>query len=302
MSTLRVPAFAVLVAALSFVGLTGLTRTNDGVALAQGLRDRTVAPVFEGFQRIPDGTFDLLFGYFNRNWDEEIDAPLGPANHIEPGGPDQGQPTHLLPRRNRFVFRIRVPANFGNGELVWTLVTKGETLHAYGTLRPLYEVDDIAIAANFGAGGQTGNRPDIPGNKPPNLEVEGEKNRSVRVGATITLNAVATDDGLPHPRPMDGFVGQDRTVPRSATGLRLSWFVYRGTGDVTFDPPQAKVWEDLRDGGNSPWSVGWKTPSLPTDNRWVTRVTFKKPGTYVLRCQAHDGATFAFQDVTFVVN
>ena len=27
-------------------------------------------------------------------------------------------------------------------------------------------------------------------------------------------------------------------------------------GPVMFDPPQTKVWEDTRDGGNSPWSSG----------------------------------------------
>ena len=37
-----------------------------------------------------------------------------PPTRIEPGGPDQGQPTHFLPRRNRFVFRIRVPKDFGH--------------------------------------------------------------------------------------------------------------------------------------------------------------------------------------------
>jgi len=272
MSTVRPRAFAVLVTAWWVVGSAEPRVT----ALAQALRDKTVAPVFEGFQRNPDGTFDLLFGYFNRNWDAELDAPIGPANHIEPGGPDRGQPTHFLPRRNRFVFRVRVPADFGSREMVWTLVTQGETLRAYGTLKPLYEVDDIAIAANLGAGGPSGNRPDIPGNKPPRVKVDGEKTRSVRVGEATILQAIATDDGSPRPRPMAGSIGQDRTVPTSATGLRVSWFVYRGTGDVTFDPPQAKVWEDLRDGGNSPWSVGWTTPPLPADDRWTTRVTFKR--------------------------
>lgn len=264
--------------------------------------DKTVAPVYEGFQKNSDGSFDLLFGYFNRNWDEEIDVPVGPGNRIEPGGPDQGQPAHFLPRRNRFVFRVRVPANFGNREIVWTLTTRGQTLHAYGTLKPLYEVDDIAIAANFGGGGGTGFHPDLVGNRAPSLQVDGKRNRAVRVGEAVTLRAVAIDDGLPRPRALRAMVGQDRTVPDSATGLRLSWFVYRGSGSVVFDPPQTKVWEDLRDGGNSPWSVGWKTPPVPHDNTWVTRVTFNTPGAYVLRCLAHDGAAVKYEDVTFVVN
>ena len=87
----------------------------------------------------------------------------------------------------------------------------------------------------------------------------------------------------------------------SATGLRLSWFVYRGAGSVAFDPVQTKVWEDTRDNANSPWSYGWRTPPVPADGKWVVRATFRAPGTYVLRCQAHDGGLATTSDVTFVV-
>src|SRR5436190_1030387 len=58
-----------------------------------------VVPVYEGWIRNPDGTFDLVFGYFNRNFKEELAIPAGPGNMIEPGGPDRGQPTYFLPRR-----------------------------------------------------------------------------------------------------------------------------------------------------------------------------------------------------------
>ncbi len=64
----------------------------------------------------------MFFGYMNSNWEEEFDVAVGPDNHIEPGGPDQGQPTHFYPR-NMFLFTIRVPKDFGDKELVWTLVT-----------------------------------------------------------------------------------------------------------------------------------------------------------------------------------
>ena len=55
----------------------------------------------------------MFFGYMNSNWQEEFDIPVGPENNIEPGGPDQGQPTHFYPRRNPFLFTIRVPKDFG---------------------------------------------------------------------------------------------------------------------------------------------------------------------------------------------
>jgi len=263
---------------------------------------QNVVPVYEGFWRNADGTFDLLFGYYNCNWEEVLDLPLGPGNTVDPGGPDQGQPTHFFPRRNQFVFKVRVPANFGTKEVVWTLTSHGETEKAYGTLKPAYAVDETVMMANFGAGGQTGFTPDMMGNKPPKLTVDGEKRRTVKVGEPLALDAVVTDDGKPRPRPMPaGLVGQSHFVPNSATGLRLSWFVYRGAGKVQFDPPQTKVWQDHRDGGNSPWSAGWVTPPAPPGNKWIVRATFTDPGVYVLRALAHDGGLIDYDDVTVTV-
>src|SRR5216117_2703897 len=56
-----------------------------------------------------------------------LDIPAGPNNRIEPGGPDQGQPTHFLPRRQWGVFTITVPKDFGDKKLTWTLVANGQT-------------------------------------------------------------------------------------------------------------------------------------------------------------------------------
>ena len=265
----------------------------------QATTSLNIAPVYEGWEQNADGSFDLIFGYFNRNWNEWIDAPVGVANSIEPGGPDQGQPTHFLPRRNQFVFRVRVPGDFGNRELVWTLTTNGKTEKAYGSLKPDYVVNATVMAANFGAGGQTGTMPDLAGNVAPVLKVEGERTWRVKVGEPVSLIAVATDDGKPRVRQMQNF-GM-RTVPNSATGLRLVWFKYRGVGDVTFDPPQFSGWEDTRNGANSPWAPAWRTPPIPADNKWETRATFRTPGEYVLRCVAHDGAITAIENVTVVV-
>ena len=264
-----------------------------------------IAPVYEGWEKNPDGSFNLVFGYFNRNWVEEIDLPVGPNNTIEPGGPDQGQPTHFLPRRNRFLFRIRVPRDFGEKELVWTLTSHGKTERAYATLKPDYFMDNDVIQNNTGASGGTGGKPDTLGNKAPTLKVEGGKTRQAAVGQPVTLIAIATDDGMPTPRPLklpEGRIfGFGRGTPGSATGLRLSWFVYRGAGKVTFDPPQITAWEDYREGRNSPWSTGWSTPPAPPDGKWLARATFSEPGTYVLRVLAHDGGLGTPEDITIVV-
>ena len=46
---------------------------------------QTIAPAYEGWERNDDGSFTLVFGYMNRNWEEVIDVPIGPENSIEPG-------------------------------------------------------------------------------------------------------------------------------------------------------------------------------------------------------------------------
>jgi len=289
--------------AIAGAALAAFPVTSAQVALPTG---QNIAPAYEGWEQNSDGSFNLVFGYFNRNWEEEIDLPVGPDNMLETGGADQGQPTHFFPRRNRFVFRIRVPKDFGKQEIVWTLTSHGKTEKAFGTLKPDYFIDDIVVMNNNGAGGAGGGSPDTIGNKAPSLQIEGDKSRRVGVGQPLTLIAIAEDDGKPKTRPMPSpfsvAAQSARGTPNAATGLRVSWFLYRGPGNVTFDPAQIKVWEDYRDGANSPWSAGWATPAIPPGGKWVTRASFSVPGTYVLRCLAHDGGLQTTDDVTVVVN
>ena len=263
---------------------------------------QNIAPSYEGWEQNADGSFNLVFGYFNRNWEERIDLPIGADNNIQPSGPDQGQPTHFYPRRNRFVFKIRVPQDFGDQELVWTLTSNGKTERAYGTLLIDYFIDDTVVMNNKGAGGGGGGAFDLAGNKSPVLSVDGEATRTVAIGRPVNLTAVASDDGIPKPRAVVSIPNFLRVTPDSASGLRLSWFVYRGAGTaVTFDPPQAAVWEDFRDGADSPWAAGWQPPPVPADGKWVVSATFSEPGTYVVRALADDGGLMSHEDVTVVV-
>ena len=279
--------------------LAGLPAVNAQIASPRG---QNVAPAFEGWQENEDGSFNLLFGYFNRNWAEELNVPIGPRNNIEPGGPDYGQPTYFYPRRNRFIFKVRVPADFGEKELVWTVTSNGVTERAYGSLLIDYFTDDTVIQNNKGAGGGGGGLYDLEGNQPPELRVDGPPNRSVKVGETLQLAAYATDDGIPEPRALPPIPFQFRVTPDSASGLWVSWFVYRGDGaDVDFSPQQISVWEDIRDGANSPWSSGWGAPPAPPGNRWEASATFDEPGTYVLRAWADDGGLMSYEDITVIV-
>ena len=279
--------------------LAGLPAVNAQIASPRG---QNIAPAFEGWQENEDGSFNLLFGYFNRNWAEELHVPVGLNNRIEPGGPDYGQPTYFYPRRNRFIFKVRVPADFGDKELVWTLTSNGVTERAYGSLLIDYFTDDTVIMNNKGAGGGGGGGYELEGNKPPELRVDGSLTRNVKVGETLQLAAYASDDGIPEPRALPPIPFQFRVTPDSASGLWVSWFVYRGEGaDVKFSPKQISVWEDVRDGANSSWSSGWGAPPAPPDDQWKASATFAVPGTYVIRAWADDGGLMTYEDITVVV-
>lgn len=249
-------------------------------------RGQNIAPSFEGWEENSDGSFNMVFGYLNRNYEEKLDIPIGPNNNIEPGGPDRGQPTHFLPRRNRFVFRVTVPKDFRKGEIVWTITAHGKTEKAFATLIPEYVIDQETITLN---------NSELRGsfvatNKAPIIRVEAETRRATRVGDSLTLNTFASDDGWPLPRP----------APPVALGLRVAWFVYRGQASkVIFSPEQFKVYPDFE--SDSPWASGWTPPQLPTDGRMSVKVTFGAPGVYVLRVMAHDGALESTQDVTVTV-
>src|SRR5262249_7134842 len=183
-----------------------------------------------------DGSYELVFGYLNRDWDEELTIPVGPNNTIDPGGPDLGQPTHFFPRRNRFVFKVHVPKEFGTKEIVWSLTSRGRTEKAYATLKNDYVLDETVIMSNIGAGGALSITPDMVGNKAPILTFEGPKNRTARVGEPVSLEAVATDDGKPNKRNMPSILAGNYILPQTANSLRLSLFVYRGARTaVTLD-------------------------------------------------------------------
>lgn len=311
--------FTVALAIVVLVQVPGQSQNTNVGSQDQGqtyISGQSIIPIYGGWWKNPDGSYDLHFGYLNRNWEEQLDIPIGPNNNITPApfGPDGGQPTHFYPRNNRWQFIVRVPRDFGSKEVVWTVTSHGQTYRAYGTLHPGYVIDDYVIQHEYSSDS-------THGRKPPELTVEGEKQRTVKVGQPVPLIAVATD---PNPvRSGRGGRGGARALAQvgpgqvgggsqqsSATGLRFAWLVYRGiaerapavrlAADVTFDPPiPFKVWEDTR--GGSPWSPGWQPPPVPPGNKWVHNVTFQNPGTYVLRALAHNGSKFAYENVTFTV-
>src|ERR1700738_4527272 len=89
-----------------------LTAAGFSAAQIRYSSGQNVVPVFEGWDRNPDGSFMMVFGYMNRNYEEDVDVPIGPDNKIEPGPADQNQPTHFYPRRQEFVFKVKVPKDW----------------------------------------------------------------------------------------------------------------------------------------------------------------------------------------------
>lgn len=270
-----------------------------------------VEPAYEGWRPNPDGTFSFMFGYMNENWLEEPDVPVGENNFFAPGDADRGQPTHFLPRRNRFNFEVVVPADWGDRELVWTLKVNGVERKAYATLKTDYQVDNIVIASETGSLGAGTSSPESRANVKPDIEVIGDKIRTARVGEPLVLRTRVLDDGIPKPS-RESRISESEAMRRmmrpptritvgKVNGLFLSWNVYRGEGQVEFDPPLPKPWEDTRTSANSPWGALWLPPELPEDGIIEVTATFDKPGTYVLWARADDGGLYNDDYITVQV-
>ena len=178
-----------------------------------------VAPVYEGFDINPDGSYNMWFGYMNRNYEEAVDLAVGPNNSFEPGG-DRGQPTHFVPRRHKDVFRVVVPKDFGNQTLVWKLSAHGQTQQVVATLKPVWQIDRQRTTRG-------GNSEKISSNLPPVVTLEAAST-VLAAPTSTTLSLSATDDGLPKRRG-------------EPVGMTVLWAKYRGPGDVRFSSTSAKL-------------------------------------------------------------
>lgn len=222
---------------------------------------QSVTGAFEGWFKNADGTFSILVGYFNRNLKEDLDIPVGPDNRIEPGGPDQGQPTHFLPRRQWGVFTITVPKDFGTKKLTWTLVAHRQTTAIPVSLDPLWEVSPFYEVGM--------------GNTPPVISFEqgGPSVQGPRPMATALTAA------LPNPLTLTVWVSDDAKTFPGAKPLRLpavtlSWSKFRGPGAVTFSKERPQI-EKIE--GKAPFN-----------GKATVTATFSEPGDYILRVVAND--------------
>jgi hypothetical protein len=258
-----------------------------------------VQPVFEGWSYSPDGGFAMHFGYLNRNWVQELSIAVGPANSIEPGGPDRGQPTFFYTRTNRNLFTVIVPKDWGKKEVVWTVTANGKTQKAIGWLQPEWEIDPAG-------GAQTGGRqdPEFLKNKAPAITIGPVS--AVALASPLTLTATVIDDGLPKPA----------AVRKAAVGQETPPLLQGGTTDVPSNVPQippAPAGGGGRGGGPQgptvTWII-WRGPAGATftprtgpvkDGQAQTTVVFARAGDYVLRARASDRVLTTHRDVTVTV-
>jgi len=226
---------------------------------------QSVTDAFEGWFRNQDGTYSMLLGYFNRNLKEELDIPIGPDNSIEPGGPDQGQPTHFLTRRQWGMFTVTVPADFGNKKLTWTIVAHGKKTEVPVSLNPLWEISPF--------------HEEGMGNTPPFLSF-GENGPSMQGPRAIKTSLVAKA-GVP--LPLNIWVSDDAKTfpnenPPKTPAVTVTWSKFRGPGAVDFADAKPKVEEDRAKA----------TAERPFAGKATTTVTFSQPGDYVLLVVLND--------------
>jgi hypothetical protein len=263
-----------------------------------GLSGEAIFPAFEAWGPDKNGDTLLLLGYYNRNKGQELDIPIGPDNRIEPDGPDYGQPTHFYPGRQHGVFAIRVPKDFGNKRLTWTLTANGQTSVVSFWTNPAYWVNFYKHQANR--------------NEPPVIRVTRDgptltgppvgfaQTLAATVGRPVPLTVWASDVPAqerdveaelaararatsPAARAPDavaivgdqiiGIGGAGGATPAPPPDITVNWRMHRGPARVSFAQDRIPL-------------VTKGDPSLFLEAS--TTAAFSVPGEYVIRAQVND--------------
>jgi hypothetical protein len=236
----------------------------------------SVTAAYEGWYDNADGTHSFLIGYFNRNTASEIDVPIGPANHFEPGNVDMGQPTHFLTGRRYGMFIFTMPKEFGKNQKVsWVLSVNGITTSIPFYMSPDYNVTPFKSSEQGPKGGY---------NLPPAVRFEDKGAmflgpaatvakavaRFASVGTPMTLDIQADDDA-------QYTSGTNAPMNQTPPPVTLTVSKYRGPGTVKISEPKPKL--TALKGGK---------PDEPYSGQTSTTVTFATPGEYMLHVTAND--------------
>jgi hypothetical protein len=220
---------------------------------------------FEGWFTNPDGSFSLLLGYYNRNRNQEVDVPIGPNNRMEPGGPDRGQPTHFYPGRNWGMFVVKVPRDFGENKITWTLTVNGQTTIIPASLKSDWMISPFQEAS-------VGNTPPILSFEEKGPTVQGPLSmvveRSATVGTSLPLTLWVSDDAK--------YTSNSGAKPKKLPPpVRLRWSLYRAPGAATIADARPEIKRIDR-------------PDVAFSGTATTTATFNEPGDYVLHVTAND--------------
>ena len=211
--------------------------------------------------------------------------PIGPQNRIEPGGPDQGQPTHFLVGRGWGTTAIKVPKDFGDKKLTWTLTTNGKTVQGIFGLQKGYQIEPFLDAA-------MGNKPPtlafepnakgITGPPPPLAQAQavsgaaGEASRSRYSSPTMVMRKRRPVVAPLRPPPAAGAPAAGGAAAGGGGGgfqrpprLSVTMSKFRGPGDVKFDD---------------------NTPTIGKDGKATANATFSVPGEYFIRVEGNDSS------------
>lgn len=229
-------------------------------------RGSSVTPAYEGWYRDRDGSVRFLVGYYNRNTKQEFDIPAGANNRIEPGDPDQGQPTHFDTGRQWGVFTLEVPPDLGAKKMTWTIVSNGFTNTVSLHTRPEWIVEPYEDAAQKNTPPVLKFQPDGPSFTGPPSAIA--MRYTATIGVPLALTAWVADEGAKVNVPSPAARGDASTAPPP---LSITWTMFRGPGRVTFDAVKPSI--DRAHGGQA-----------------TARATFSAPGDYVLRAESNDAS------------
>jgi hypothetical protein len=268
-------SFARLVAAVAIAG--------GAIVYAAQLPDEppkqfgsSITGSFEGWFDNPDGSHVLLIGYLNRNRAREVDVPVGPNNHIDPGGPDQGQPSHFLPGRQTGLFSIVIPKSTPPTQrLTWTITYNGESNSIPFTLKPEWALSPL--------------KDEAVGNTPPVLHLFTQNAAGIQGPVATLPKAFTKTTSVAKPLELPLWVEDDAKFTSGTnaplTGnripVRVSWSKFRGPGEVTFD----KARPDMK-------TLAGGQVDQPFKGQASATAKFSEPGEYVLHAYINDYSGF----------
>jgi sugar lactone lactonase YvrE len=272
-SIVCVAATAAAAGVLVHAGQQGQGQTPSPLPLSNSIRERgsSITPAYEGWYRNKDGSISLLVGYFNRNTKQALDVPVGPNNRIEPGGPDQGQPTHFLTSRQWGVFSIKVPADFASKKLTWTLVVNGQTNAVTLHTLPEWQLEPFEDPASK--------------NTPPVVKLQADGPAFTGPPAGIAANLTATTAS-----PLGLTVWATDEPPKLAVANALLVAPAAGRGRGAGAPPVALGWSVFRGPGPVAFENARPRVDPAADGKASTTATFSTSGDYILRLQANDSS------------